>query len=69
MSVSKRNFKKAVDRNLIKRRMREGYRLHKAILPQQPTLKIALIYTSKDIMSSDRIHQSIVKILSRLAIS
>ena len=29
ISVSKRKFKKAVDRNLIKRRTREIYRLHK----------------------------------------
>lgn len=32
MSVSKRYFKRAVKRNLVKRQLRESYRLHKAIL-------------------------------------
>jgi ribonuclease P protein component len=36
-SVPKRRFKRAVTRNLLKRRMREAYRLHKAALYAQLT--------------------------------
>ena len=55
-SVPKRSFKKAVDRNLIKRRMREIYRNHKHILYQHLETKqihIYLIYTSKQIIEFD----------------
>ena len=34
ISVSKRNFKRAVHRNLLKRRIKEAYRLHKLPLIQ-----------------------------------
>lgn len=65
ISVSKKNFKKAVDRNLIKRRIREGYRLNKNLLGSQNKLVIAYIYTAKEILPSAQIHERLVKTFKR----
>lgn len=52
ISVSKRNFKKAVDRNRLKRQIREAYRLQKHIIPQLNTQGgtwlIAILYIGKE---------------------
>jgi ribonuclease P protein component len=71
-SVPKRNFKKAVDRNLIKRRMREVYRNHKHLLYQhlaekQKSIYIYLIYTAKQIISFDELKENLVQALQLLA--
>lgn len=56
ISVPKKIFKRAVDRNSIKRKVREVYRLHKASLyeevsKQKMSLSIMFVYTHKEEMS------------------
>jgi ribonuclease P protein component len=65
-SVSKRNFKKAVDRNRIKRRMREAFRLNKNVIPASKKLLIAYIYSAKEILTFAQIQERLVKTFNRL---
>jgi ribonuclease P protein component len=67
ITVPVKNFKKAVDRNKLKRRIREGYRLNKALLPAAPTLSIAYIYIAKEILPSATIHKAICASMKELS--
>jgi ribonuclease P protein component len=71
VSVSKRNFKNAVDRNRIKRIIREAYRKNKHILyntqnREAKTLLLGLIYTPKSIPDYKELERKIILILQRL---
>lgn len=67
VSVSKRNFKRAVDRNRLKRQIREAYRLNKHLL-LNPTDKyaIAYIYTFKKMIPYKDLENKLIESLSRL---
>lgn len=66
ITVPARTFRKATDRNTLKRRIREGYRLNKALLHASPGFSIAYIYTAREVLPSSTIHQAIQSTLQRL---
>jgi ribonuclease P protein component len=73
ISIPKKNFKRAVKRNLLKRRSREAYRLNKALLIQhliskEKSINIAMVYISKDINRFDVIEKKIIQVLKKIIV-
>ena len=65
VSVPKRHFKRAVKRNLLKRRIREAYRLNKTILSSGP-FDIMLVYTSSQVQTFPQIEADVKSLLKKL---
>ena len=71
ISVSKRYFKRAVDRNRLKRQIREAYRLNKHILyqnPEQAPHLLGILYIGKEKKSFQIIQKKLISGLERCLI-
>ena len=69
--ASTRNFKKSVDRNKIKRRLREAWRLQKLpltelLLQQNHKLAVFFIYSGKELPEYKVVFDSTTKAISKL---
>ncbi|MBR9922563.1 MAG: ribonuclease P protein component [Bacteroidetes bacterium] len=69
VSVPKRRFKRAVDRNRLKRQVREAFRLRKAeileSIPEEKAYALMIIFTGPEKMSYRRIDRSLEKGLKK----
>jgi len=65
VSVPKRNFKRAVDRNRIKRLLREAYRNHKpSVADGQQSYALMLIYIGKQKMDFSELSAKVEEVLN-----
>ena len=72
VSVPKKKFKRAVKRNLIKRQVREAYRIHKYTLVDPLTIQskhllVAFLYLDKETHPFSMIEKAMVKALGILS--
>ena len=70
VSVPKKCFRRAVKRNLLKRRIREAYRLNKQLLPVSASeggTDILFIYSTREVLDFSSIQSSVISALSSVA--
>ena len=71
LSVPKRKFKHAVDRNRVKRQLREAYRTHKHLLtaavPEGHQVALAFVWLSDRHFASADVEHRVCSLLTRIA--
>ena len=66
VSVPKRFFRRAVKRNLLKRRIREAYRTQKDMLPQFG-MDLMLVYNNTELMDSAVVAKDVAGVLKKIS--
>lgn len=72
VSVPKRHLKRAVDRNRVKRQIREAYRKNKALTTPKTSedmrqFVIAFVWLDNKVFFTNRVEQCVVSLLTRLS--
>ena len=72
VSVPKRYFKHAVDRNRVKRQVREAFRRNKSIITQNPTddheaVAMAFVWLTDEKFPSSEVENRMVRLLTRIS--
>jgi ribonuclease P protein component len=70
LSVPKRRFKSAVERNVLRRKMREAYRLNKhriytALADQEQQFAFMVLYTGQEALPYSEIEKAMQQIIRR----
>lgn len=71
VTVSSRHFKKATDRNRIKRLIREAFRLQKHELEsflkhQQINMSVFLMFVGKDLPTQQQMHNAVSNLINKI---
>ena len=66
VSVPKKIFKRAVKRNLYKRRIRESWRRQKHMLPEGMGVDVLVMYSSKELLTYEEIYTAIGQIIGKV---
>lgn len=68
VSVPKKIFKRAIDRNRLKRHLREAIRLNQDSIPKRENeiLRFILIYSTKEVLSGQQIHKAVRSLFDKL---
>lgn len=64
VSVPKRFFKRAVKRNLLKRRIRESWRIQKHQLEVAGGADLLILYNTAEILSFDQVREAVAGIIT-----
>lgn len=71
ISVPKKRFKHAVDRNRVKRQVREAYRLHKQVLYEalanEEKLLVAFVWLADEHRSTQDVEKRVASLMQRMA--
>lgn len=71
ITVSKRHFHHAVDRNRVKRQIREAYRIEKELLiqavgPLQKSMLVSFIWQDDKLWDTNDVHQRVQRLITRV---